>query len=234
MKNSLKILIAINLLLATTTYAQDSNNSSDRSPEYHVMEFGFRFMPTFSSFDISTTSGGVVKSEVTLGYGGGIFLGYNINKHIGIQTEIIYNSLSQKYKDADLSKEVNVRYINIPLLFSLNTGVGNVVNLRVVFGPQLGLNVGSSIKTPGGDSLVTVFSTKKSDVGIAYGAGLGFTLNDSRTVRLDLGYRGVYGLVNISGDSNSNTTNSNYILDRAKIRTNSAYVGITFLFGNSK
>lgn len=230
MKKSILILFITNLLFAINTNAQDSTRTSEKAPEYRRGEFGLRFMPTFSSFTMSTSSGGTVKSEVTLGYGGGIMLGYNITKHIGVQAEIIYNSLSQKYKDQDIPKEINVKYVNIPLLLSLNTGVGNVVNFRAVVGPQLGFNIGSSVKSTGGDTLITVLTTKKSDLGIAYGAGIGITLNDTRSIRLDLGFRGVYGLIDISDDNNSNTTNSNYVLDRAKIRTNSAYIGITFLF----
>jgi hypothetical protein len=41
-------------------------------------EFGARFMPTFSQFDVQTSEGGTVDGTVTLGYGGGIFLGYTL------------------------------------------------------------------------------------------------------------------------------------------------------------
>jgi opacity protein-like surface antigen len=222
MKKSFIIICLMSSSLIATIKAQEL-------PPLHRLEMGFRFMPTFSSFDMKTSSGSTIKGDVTLGYGVGAMMGFNFSDHVGMQAEVIYNSLSQKYKDQNLQREINVRYVNIPLLLSLNTGTSKPVNLRVVLGPQLGLNVGSSITSGGGDTLKTVLSTKRNDFGFAYGAGLGFALNSTRTIRLDLGFRGVYGFVNISNTSQTAASDSYYILDRATVRTKSAYIGITFL-----
>jgi opacity protein-like surface antigen len=224
MKKTFIIICLMSSSLVTTIKAQEL-------PPLHRLELGFRFMPTFSSFDMKTSDGGTIKGDVTLGYGAGIMMGVNFTNHVGVQGEVIYSSLSQKYKDQGLQREINVRYVNIPLLFSLNTGTSKPVNLRVVAGPQIGVNVGSSITGSGStsDTLKTVFAVKKSDFGFAYGAGLGFALNSTRTIRLDLGFRGVYGFVNISNTNQTASTDSYYILDRAIVRTKSAYVGITFL-----
>jgi len=233
MKKSIIIFGLMSLSIATTINAQDSVMVAKPDREFHRVEFGFRFMPTISSFEMQTSTGGVVKGEATLGYGGGAFLGFNFSNHVGLTAEVIYNSLSQKYKDAELDREINVRYINIPLLFSFSTGKSNPVNLKVEAGPQIGYNLGASISSSGDantDTIQTVLAAKKSDFGFAYGAGLEFTLNDTKTIRLDMGFRGVYGFVNISNTSQTTETNSYYILDRATVRTNSAYIGFTFLF----
>jgi opacity protein-like surface antigen len=231
MKKSIFIGGLMLLSFSTTLKAQDSIKIA--TPSFHRVEMGIRFMPTLSSFDMKTYSGGTVKGEVTLGYGFGGMLGFNFSKNIGFEAEIIYNSLSQKYKDQLLDREINVRYINIPFLLSLNTGKSNPVNLNVVVGPQLGYNVGSSISSSSGattDTLTTVLATKRSDFGFAYGAGLEFQLNKDKTIRLDVGYRGVYGFVNISNTSDTPGNGSFYILDRATVRTNSAYIGFSLLF----
>lgn len=233
MKKSFIIFGLIGVSFGTTIKAQDSVMVPVSSPSFHIVEFGFRFMPTFSSFDMKTSSGGTVKGEVTLGYGAGALLAINFSNHVGIQGEVIYNSLSQKFVDQELEREINLRYVNIPLLLSLNTGKSKPVNLNVVVGPQIGYNVGSSITSSGGassDTLTTVLAIKKSDLGFAYGAGLEFALNETRTIRLDVGFRGVYGFVNVSNTSQTTETNSYYILDRAKVKTNAGYIGITFLF----
>jgi opacity protein-like surface antigen len=230
MKKNFIIAGLLSLSLAATTKAQDSTATAEPAKrDFHRGELGFRFMPTFSSFEMQTSSGGVVKGEVTLGYGIGAMLGLNLTNHVGIQGEIIYNALSQKYVDQDVTREIHLNYINIPLMISLNTGKANPVNLNIVAGPQLGINVGSSMKASS-DTLTTVLAIKKNDIGVAYGAGLEFILNAAKTVRLDLGYRGVYGFANISNTSQTTGTNSYYILDRAKIRTNSIYAGLTLLF----
>ena len=233
MKKSVTTICLMYCSLISTIKAQETANVMMAQPSFHRVEFGVRFMPTFSSFNMQTSSGGTVKGDVTFGYGIGALMGFNFSNHVGIEGEIIYNSLSQKYKDQNLQREINIRYINVPLLLSLNTGKSKPVNLNVVFGPQFGLNVGSSISGTGGstsDTLKTVIAIKRGDFGFAYGAGLEFALNSLRTIRLDLGFRGVYGFVNISNTNQTTVTNVYYMLDRAAVRTNSAYVGITFLF----
>ena len=141
------------------------------------VELGFRYMPTVSSFEMKTTDGGTVKGEAILGYGIGALLGFNVTNHLEFQGEVIYNSISQKYKESNVEREINLKYINVPLLLSLNTGKTNRFNLNAVVGPQLGFNVGSSVHTTGGDGTTTataVLSVKQSDIGFAYGAGMDF------------------------------------------------------------
>ena len=201
MKKIIFLIALLSLSIGSTLKAQDD-------AAFHRVEFGFRFMPTLSSVTMETSSGGTVKGEATLGYGFGALLGFNFTNHIGFEGDVIYNSFSQKFKDEGMDRVMNVRYLNIPLLLSLNTGKSNPVNLKVEVGPEIGINIGSSIKSSN-DTLITVLTTKQTDFGVAYGAGLEFALNADQTIRFDLGYRGVYG---------------------PKVKTNSAYVGFTFLF----
>jgi opacity protein-like surface antigen len=116
-------------------------------------------------------------------------------------------------------------------MLSLNTGKTRAVNLNLVIGPQLGISVGSRYKTiRGTNDPNAILSVKKGDLGFAYGAGLDFGINAARTVRVGLGYRGVYGLFDIS-DDNRTTAGDNYlVIDKTNVKTNAAYVGISFLF----
>ncbi|MBK8829991.1 MAG: PorT family protein [Saprospiraceae bacterium] len=195
-------------------------------------EFGVRFMPTISSLDVQSSSGGQISGDATVGFGAGIFLGFNFSDNFGLQGEAIYSTLNQKYTEDDVEKEIKLEYINIPLLLSFNTGKLKPVNFNVVAGPQIGISVGSELFTSdGGDpDNEAVLSVKKGDLGFAYGAGFDFGLNAARTFRLGLGFRGVYGLIDISDNSNNNSTNSYYVLDKAHIKTYSAYLGVSFLF----
>ena len=197
------------------------------------VEFGLRYMPTVSSFEMNTSTGGTVKGEATFGYGVGAFLGFNFTNHVGIQGEIIYSSISQKYKEQNVERKINLKYINIPFLFSLNTNKAGPVNVNFVGGPQIGLNVGSSVNTTGGDGTYTsqaVLSIKKSDLGLAYGFGLDFGLNNAQTFRLGLGYRGVLGLIDISDNSKTTETDSYYIIDQTHLKTHAIYFGLSLLF----
>lgn len=195
-------------------------------------EFGLRFMPTISSFDMKSSSGGTVTGQVTLGYGVGALLGYNFSDHVGVQGEVIYSSITQKYKELDVERKVNLKYVNIPLMLSLNTNKSGPVNFNLVAGPQIGISVGSDVYTSGADgtSPQALLTVKKGDLGLAYGAGVDFGLSPSGAFRLGLGFRGVYGMFDISDNNNSTTTNSYYILDRTHMKTYSAYAGLSFLF----
>lgn len=221
------------LSLLTTLQAKGFPTPADDGEKPKRVEFGIRFMPTVSAFKMQTSSSGTVKGEATLGYGIGGMLAFNFTNHMGIQGEVNYNSLSQKYRDEDMDREINIRYIGIPLLFSLNTGKANPVNLNFVLGPQFGINMGSSIKRSGGsnsDTITYVLATKNSDFGIAYGAGFEFMLNELETIRMDLGFRGVHGLTNINNNTATNSDGEQHIVESTKVRTMAAYIGFSFLF----
>ncbi len=195
-------------------------------------EFGVRFMPTISNFDIQTSDGGKVSGDATIGMGAGIFLGFNFTDHIGIQAEAIYNTHTQKYKEQDEDREIRLKYVNVPLLLSYNTNKMKPVNFNIVAGPQIGISVGTELFTSNGSdpSDEAVLSVKKGDLGFAFGAGLDFGLNAAQTFRLGFGFRGVYGLFDISDNSQSLSTNSYYVLDKAHLKTYSAYAGVSLLF----
>ncbi len=192
--------------------------------------FGVRFMPTFSQMEMQTSTGGTVQGEVTLGFGAGIMLGFFWSDNVGVQGELMYTSVSQKYREADVERRVTLQYLNIPLLLSLNTGRSNLVNFNLVLGPQIGINVGSKVSSSGLDTTNAMLSVKAGDLGVAYGAGIDYGINEARTFRIGIGYRGVRGLFDISDNSQSSVTNSFYIIDRTHLSTHAGYIGITFVF----
>lgn len=202
-------------------------------PAFPVMLLGIRFMPTTSDIKVQNADGNNVEADVVLSYGYGGLLGYNFTKHMGLQLEVLYSTLSQKYADHTLDREIDINYVNIPLLFSLNVNRTNAVNLNVVLGPQLGVNVGSKVTTSGtangNTNTKAVLAVKENDFGIAYGAGIDFGLNAARTIRFDIGFRGVTGLIDISDRSKTLETDSYYILQKKRTQTYAGYIGFTFL-----
>src|SRR5678815_3851733 len=224
LKNSIMNCIAVAALLSAGALKANAQKG----------EFGLRFMPTFSSFDMKTSDGNTVSGSLSIGYGFGAFGGFNFNEHIGIQAEAIYISSAQKYKEEDIEREITLRYLNFPLLLSLNTGKTNPVNFNAVIGPQIGISTGSDVHVSGGGdgSEVThaILSVKTSDIGFAYGVGVDFGLNKSQNFRLGLGFRGVYGLFDISDKSVALTNDEFYVLDRSHVKTYSGYIGASLLF----
>jgi opacity protein-like surface antigen len=217
-------LFFIAFLIVVKTSAQ-YNNPLRRG------EFGIRYMPTFSSIDLKASNDDVVRGSVSINNGFGIMVGVNLSKHIGFQGEVNYYQISQSFRDLDLDNKVNIKYFNVPLLLSFNTNKEMRINFNVVAGPQFGVNAGSNIKTTGTahpEDLHAVVAVKKGDVGFAYGAGLEIAINRNHTFRLDLGYRGFYGLVNINATSTENNTYN--VIAKASRKTNAMYAGLTLLF----
>lgn len=222
LKNNITGLFVVALLLMPALKTEAQN-----------VEFGLRFMPTFSAFDMKTSEGGTVSGSLTFGMGYGALVGLSISDHIGIQAEAIYLKMSQKYKEMDVERNVELNYINIPLLLAFNTGKNKPVNLNFVLGPQIGISVGTSIHVSvadGTNGSQAKLSTKSSDLGFAYGAGLDFGINTAQNLRLGLGFRGVQGLLDISDNSESVTTDEFYVLNRTKTKTYAGYIGFSILF----
>ena len=197
-------------------------------------EFGLRYMPTFSALRVRTSDNETVNGTLSMSHGWGMFIGFNFNHHVGVVGEVNYHEINQKYKDQGLNRQVSVSYLNIPLLLSLNTDKTAPVNLNFVVGPQFGLNVGGSVDgdTNGNvDQARATVGAKGGDVGAAYGAGLEFSLNQSHTFRLDLGFRGYYGFVDMSAKQTGSGSSDTYnVLLSASRKSYAGYIGVAFLF----
>ena len=218
---------------AVTTSDLGHAESGDENPSLRKTEFGVRYYPTFSTLKVRTYSGEVVDGTFTMGNIFGAFIGHNFNRHVGLVLEVDYNQMAQKYRDGNLDRIVNLSYLNIPILLSFNTDKTSWVNWSFVVGPQFGLNIGSSLNTTGnanGDTLRATVAVKQGDVGLAYGTGLEFALNKDHTIRLDVGFRGYYGLVNVDAKESANNSGTYNVVLQAARKYYSGYVGFTFVF----
>ena len=215
--------------------AQVVVDEEDDEPTFHGGEFGIRYMPTFSVLRLTNPSGGTVKGEFVMGHGFGALIGAN-SEHVGVQLEAIYTSTGQRFQDNGREHEVNVNYLSVPLLLTLNTDKSKPVNFNIAFGPQVGFNTRASVTTTGtsnetnGTVVEPVLAVKKSDFGVAYGAGLEFALNEMRNVRLNFGFRGMYGLLDIRDNSQTVTTDQYIVLDRTNTQNYAGYLGLSFMF----
>lgn len=207
-------------------------DKKEDNPRLHSLELGVRYMPTFSSMALRTYEGDVIQGQTTMSNGYGAMISVT-GKHVGLQGEVDYLQISQKYKDRNLDRVVDINYLNIPVLLTFNTDKTQMVNWNVVIGPQFGVNVGAKTNTNGGastDTLRAVVAVKKGDVGIAYGTGLDFMVNKMHTIRIDLGFRGFYGLVDMNAKSTQYSPDTYNVIVKASRKTYGGYLGLTFLF----
>jgi hypothetical protein len=219
----------------TTVEAKDEDD--DERTELRRGEFGLRYMPTFSSLRVRNANNETVSGTLSMSHGWGMMLGFNFSKHVGIQGEVNYNEVNQKYKDQGLNRTVHISYLNIPVMLSLNTDKSAPVNVNFVVGPQFALNVGASVKEEGSvnnnggtETVRATVAARSGDVGAAYGAGLEFMLNDAHTLRLDLGFRGYIGFIDMKADQTSNNPDTYNVLVSASRKTYAGYLGLTFCF----
>jgi hypothetical protein len=234
MKNLSKITILLSIVV-TILFLTTTSANAQMFPKHEykkTFEFGVRFLPTISDFEMQTSEYNKVTGEIVVGYGFGAFISYNPFQFFGFQTELNYTSVSRKYTIGNLSRVVNLQYVSIPLLLSFNTNKNSAVNFNLVVGPQIGINTGSTIYTSGSDPVyngIPIISIKKGDLGLAYGLGFDFGLNDLKTVRFGLGFRGVLGLFNVSNNYELPGVNSFYIIKNSTVHTYTAYVGFSIL-----
>ncbi len=214
-----------------TNMTESDSNGQPNSKLKHI-EFGLRYMPTFTNLELQNRDGDVIESSGSFSNGFGAMLGFNITNHIGIQAEASFYSASQKYTEGGYDQNVKIKYINIPLFFSLNTNKTSRFNLNLVAGPQFGVNAGSKISSGGSgskDTLMAVVALKRADFGFAFGGGAEIILNTDETLRLDIGLRAYRGFLNINNETQ--TENGTYnVMVKSTRKTNSAYIGISFLF----
>ena len=193
---------------------------------------GLRVQPTFSSFDVTTENGNTVRSNFTGGIGYGGSLNYYISNYVGLHLEGMYSTLAQQYRDSTADRRVTLSYLNFPLLISFNTNYGKAVNLNLAFGPQVGISTGAKVETTETNGGVAtgeaIIRVKPMDLGVAYGAGLDFGLGEERNVHFNIGYRGVYGLVDISDNKIDVGDGQYYVLQKSRVKTHGVYLGFMF------
>jgi hypothetical protein len=221
----------------TVPYTNDEEPGLKEPPALKRGEFGLRYMPLFTSLDIYTNNGNSASGHVTMTHGAGAMIGFNFNKNVGLQLEGNYYNASQSITNQATGQVYNVDmgYLNFPLLLVLNTDKRRAINLNGHVGPQFGLNISSDVRTSGSGENQTVsatIATGNNDVGLAYGAGLEIALNKAHTLRLDLGYRGFYGLVDLGASETNNGNNSSTysIFVRGSRQANGAYLGLRIGF----
>jgi hypothetical protein len=224
-KPNLLILIAVLTLFSFKSLAQEG------------FYLGAKFIPAISSIN-SKTYGDSVRLETTIALGGGGLMGYQFNKNIATQLEVLYMATGQKYKAGTVDYVVKTNYLSVPLLLKWSTDITNPASFNVHFGPQMGFLMGSSISTSGqggGVQVDPVIDIRPQDIGIAYGVGVDFNLTSDSKLKALLGFRGVNGLIDINNQDeinpeNPGVTGQYIILERANTNLYGIYLGTSYRF----
>lgn len=168
-------------------------------------------------------TGSVTAQNINIGIKGGLNL-YNINSdnngsydtkigfhlgllghihladQLGLQPELVFSTQGAKFKSGNIDAELNLNYINVPLLFQYMFDNG----FRLQAGPQLGFLVGAKVKVGNTDTDV-----KDDFNSVDVGLGLGMSyVHPASGFGFDARYN--LGLSNISDSGTGTSTNRGF------------------------
>ncbi|MCB2221419.1 MAG: PorT family protein [Bacteroidetes bacterium] len=214
MKNVLRILPLIFVLAHSITMAQKGKEliigAGGALTNVWIMNQNFYGEPE-------------VEYAPKIGYAASFNLGYNIDGHAAIMTEVQYSLQGQKYSDKqnidgvkyEVDRNISLAYLNFPLFFKYAFGEENT-RFRFMIGPQLGIlldatqdylrdgkKLGTEATDLDGNGFITDATDikdrfEKYDYGLAFDVGADFHL--SKQWFLSAGFRGNYGFTDINAE----------------------------------
>jgi hypothetical protein len=143
--------------------------------------------------DLSGSNGVTVKKPGKLGFQGG-FIGYfGINKSVAVQFEVLFSQKGVTLKGTSQGTSVKVwetvNYLEIPLLLKFYALSKRAIIYGDI-GPDLGIGLFANMGSSWGESMDIKFEKggiNRIDIGIAFGAGVGYTTGKGQ-IFLDLRY----------------------------------------------
>lgn len=159
----------------------------------------------------------ISKSELAynlkFGYNLGLSTGYNFNRKYGIQAEILYNLAGQNYEDTfqpgspypnpyHVVREVNLRYLQIPLFFKYKFDAGQNFRMYTLVGPTIGFLLSAEETVIINDEERTDLSDPYDkfnhfDWGVSLGAGTEYFF--TKYLYLNVGFRTYFGIADMNG-----------------------------------
>lgn len=157
-----------------------------------------------------SNNGSSVNYQNRVGFNAGLFANFNVSPNFAVQPEVVYSSQGTKYNPGNQEHNLQMNYINIPVMLQAKVGGG----LYAQAGPQVGFLM--DVKDKVQDIETGFFSKedfKSTDVSLGFGLGYAGVSPIGFDARYNL------GLTNINeGGSN-------------KIKNNVLQVGLTYKFG---
>jgi hypothetical protein len=134
----------------------------------------------------------IVSSDWTTGFAGGLYLDYRYTPTVSLRLEANYVQEGTKgaVTTAADSLDVDLAYLQLPLLFNFVITVSNRFGLLLFTGAALNINLTCDIKEAGAPSTSCGAGTpfpeaRKTEFSSPLGVALGFKLSDSINLLLD-------------------------------------------------
>lgn len=225
--NSIKIILVTGLIIFLSPFHVLKAQSLKPKP---VISYGIRYMPIVAELYTKDDQGRIMNRESVFGHGFAGTCEYSLTEHFGVQGELIFNNLRQKFVYNRNKTEFRMNYINVPMLVTFNTDRTLRFNINFAAGPQIGVNVGSKLigEQPRYSEIPNpALKVKRLDLGFAYGFGFEI-LNANKNMMFNAGFRGYQGFIDLGKDNSA--PNSFNIIEDTKLKTFAGYFGVTVVF----
>jgi opacity protein-like surface antigen len=157
-----------------------------------------------------SNNGSSVNYQNRVGFNAGLFANINVSPNFAVQPEVVYSSQGTKYNTGNEEHNLQMNYINIPVMLQAKVGGG----LYAQAGPQVGILMDVKDKV---DDIETGFFSKEDFKSTDISLGFGVGYSGVSPIGFDARYN--LGLTNINeGGSN-------------KIKNNVLQLGLTYRFG---
>jgi len=197
MNKSLKLCLAVSLLVAATTSIHAQIRISQ------VVGFNF------ANMDLST-GGSEIEAKGTTGINFGMLFPLQFSDNFALHPGVLFTSLGSSYKTDTIDISISPIYIEIPFNAVLNIGSG-VIGIVFSAGTYFSVGVGGNKIISGGEAKDILYGSgdtkdlKHFDFGLNFGAGLnikGFLISAQYG----------YGLANLSPETSDVTEMKNRVV----------------------
>lgn len=223
--------LAVALIATLAVTAQEQNPDMAHKPLRTDMEvmprFGIKAGVNLAKLNVEDGVSTDFNTTTKTSFHGGLFANIPLGGILRLQPEVIYSGQGSKLNGPLLSDmstsenyEVDMHYVNVPVMFQLQTMSGFYAEL----GPQVGFLVNSEQDRNSGENAPIKDWVKKTDFSVAGGIGY------STRVGLGVGARYVYGISNVwnSDDAPDNS------LSNGEMNHRVFQVSLSYQFGASK
>jgi len=160
---------------------------------------GAKYTKNYTTLRNKEVDNNIVEQKYTPSFGDnyGFVLNYYFTENFGLQTEVLYNSINQKYKGKfnlnEFKSIVEVNTIDVPLMFT----IGKVFYLEV--GAVLNYVFDASFQETLSETNSKNINDKFKQMNWGIVSGFGFNLYVTKSVILNLGLRGNYSMDDYKG-----------------------------------
>jgi hypothetical protein len=208
------ILLAITLLISSVGYAQRGFNIG------LIIAPSTVFIVNQNNYETLDRVPVISRSELDYkakwGYTAGLVLGFNFNKHLGVQTGVRYVRTGQNYDDTfnpgapwptpyHVVRKVDLRYVRLPIALRYKFNFKNPdFKMYTSIGAYFGWLVSASESVTLNDTVRTDLTPPKSkfnklDVGVSVGVGGEYFA--TKNIYLSLGLAIDYGFTDMNGSA---------------------------------